>query len=100
MDDEGSLGIAARLAIGVVVAIVLNIVGVETLGPAVLVGTFALTALVVAWVVAGAARDDGGARKAGPWALFGIGVASACITLFCVFGTMAIYVILVHPPGP
>lgn len=100
MEDEGSSGIAARLAIGVIVAVLASIVCIERLPRFAFPAFLVLTALVVTWVVAGAARDDGGVRKAGVWALLGIGVASACVTLFCVFAIGVIYMILVHPPGP
>ena len=96
MDNGGSLGIAARLAVGALVATVLNIVCATRMGGIVAAAPWVLTALVVAWVVAGAARDDGGARKAGIWALLGIAVASACTTLFVVFVGTAVYVAMVY----
>lgn len=100
MNEEGSLGIAARLVIGVIVSVVATIVAIETMRAFMLLVPFCMTALVVLWVVTGAARDDGGARKAGLWTLLGIAVASACTTLFFVVAFGLIYVILVHPPGP
>ncbi len=77
MSDNGGSGIAARLILGVIVATVANAYYTAWDGPFLALARWVLAALVVLWVVAGAASDDGGARKAGLWALFGIGVASA-----------------------
>lgn len=101
-EDEGSLGITARLVAGVIAAVVVNIVCIEItrLRESLYLVPWVLTALVVVWVVSGAARDDGGIRKAGIWALLGIALASACVTLFFVFAIMIVYMIMVHPPGP
>lgn len=99
MSGDG-LGIAARLAIGVLVSVVASIIAIETMRAFLLLVPFGMTALTVLWVVTGAARDDGGVRKAGIWTLLGVGVASACTTLFFVVAVGFIYVVLVHPPGP
>lgn len=104
MSDDDGLGIAARLAIGVLVSIVATIVSIETLAQtleeSLWLVPFVLAGLVMLWVVGGAARDDGGARKAGIWTLLGIAVASVCTTLFCVIAVVLVYMILIHPPGP
>ena len=100
MDGEESLGISARLAIGVLATVVATVVCIERLREIAFLVPFVLTALVVVWVVAGAARNGGDTRKRRVWALIGIGAASACVTLFFVIATTLVYMILLHPPGP
>lgn len=93
-DDANGAGIAARLIIGLLIAPLAGIAALELL-PEVLVPwvPWLLAGLATLWVTAGAARDDGGWRKAGPWALLGIGLVTAVLTLGAILVALLVYVV-------